>query len=142
MASSTLAMPASYHKPTPALRKSKLDSNKVRSEDELLKFFLHGSYDVQRGSTKSSSTSSSTSSSINVSMPTNVIEENSEKSLCLSKSVDGLANLNLDENKAKSRFMFEETYMINISVKTTGCRAVIQTNRCSNRKNAIGSSVG
>ena len=109
MASSTLALPASFHhKPTPALRKSKLDSSKVRSEDELLKFFLHGSYDVQRGSTPNSSAAA----------PTPILnEEIAEKSLCLSKSVDALATLHLDEKQTKSRFMFEETYMINISVK-------------------------
>jgi hypothetical protein len=43
MASSTLAIPASYHKSTLSIQKSKLESKKVRSEDELLKFFLHGS---------------------------------------------------------------------------------------------------
>ena len=107
MASSTLAMPTSYHKPTPALRKSKLDSTQVRSEDELLKFFLHGSYDVQRGSTQTLSNTS----------PTIVEENNTEKSLCLNNDSDGIPSVNHEEKKGKSRCMFEETYMINISVK-------------------------
>lgn len=115
MASSTLAIPTSYHKPTPALRKSKVDANKVRGEDELLKFFLHGSYDVQRGSTKTSSSSST--SSTNVSVPI-LTEENPEKSLCLGDETDRVVNpTGHDDQTSKSRCMFEETYMINISVK-------------------------
>ncbi|CAF4554863.1 unnamed protein product, partial [Rotaria magnacalcarata] len=43
MASDTLLISTSYHKPIPACRKSILETTHVRSEDELLKFFLHGS---------------------------------------------------------------------------------------------------
>jgi len=102
MASSTLAIPASYHKSTLSIQKSKLESKKVRSEDELLKFFLHGSYDVQRGN-----------------IHTTPIEENHNKTICIQDETTTtmIPNLNSDEQKTKSRCMFEETYMINISVK-------------------------
>jgi hypothetical protein len=102
MASSTLAIPASYHKSTLSIQKSsKLESKKVRSEDELLKFFLHGSYDVQRGN-----------------IHTSPIEEtNHNKTICIQDEPTSIPNINSDEQKNKSRFMFEETYMINISVK-------------------------
>jgi hypothetical protein len=96
MTSSTLAIPASYHKPTPVVRKSKLDPTQVRSEDELLKFFLHGSYDVQRGNKRTTPT-----------------EENTDKTVCIKDEQAINSSLNTD----KSRCMFEETYMINISVK-------------------------
>ncbi|CAF0793274.1 unnamed protein product [Rotaria sp. Silwood1] len=100
MASETLAISTSYHKPVPSCRKSKLETTKVRSEDELLKFFLHGSYDVQRGH-----------------MNTCQVEENNDKILCIKDEITNISNLNIDDKKAKSRCMFEETYMINISVK-------------------------
>jgi hypothetical protein len=92
MASSTLAIPPSYHQSIPSIKKSKLETKKVRSEDELLKFFLHGSYDVQRGNIHSSQ-----------------IEENQNQIISIQDETD--------EQKIKSRCMFEETYMINISVK-------------------------
>jgi hypothetical protein len=100
MASSTLVIPTSYHKPTPSIRKSKLDTAKVCSEDELLKFFLHGSYDVQRGNR-------------------NLLEitENSDEKECIQTEPIIMSNPNCEDNKTKSRCMFEETYMINISVK-------------------------
>lgn len=101
MASSTLALPTAYHKPaTGLLRKVKPDANNVRSEDELLKFFLHGSYDVQRG-TKDVST---------------VEEQPSTATLTPDDSTTN-KTLTTEEKKSKSRCMFEETYMINISVK-------------------------
>ena len=100
MASSTLAIPTSYHKPTPAIRKSKLEPGNVRSEDELLKFFLHGSYDVQRGSTHLTKT-----------------DEDPSQVLCLPEDQVSNSSNVIDETRNKSRFMFEETYMINISVK-------------------------
>jgi hypothetical protein len=100
MASSTLAIPASYHKSTLSIQKSKLESKKVRSEDELLKFFLHGSYDVQRGN-----------------IHTSPIEETTDKTKSIQDETISIPNLNSDEQKNKSRCMFEETYMINISVK-------------------------
>lgn len=93
MASSTLAIPPIYHQSISSIKKSKLETKKVRSEDELLKFFLHGSYDVQRGNIVHS----------------NPIEENSDQIICIQDETD--------EQKIKSRCMFEETYMINISVK-------------------------
>jgi hypothetical protein len=96
MASSTLAIPTSYHKSTHSIQKSKLETKKVRSEDELLKFFLHGSYDVQRGNN-----------------PSIQNEENNDKTICIQNEI----MKNCDEQKNKSRCMFEETYMINISVK-------------------------
>jgi hypothetical protein len=92
MASSALALPPSYHQSTPPIKKNKLEMNKVRSEDELLKFFLHGSYDVQRGNIHSTQ-----------------IEENSDQIISIQDETD--------EQKINSRCMFEETYMINISVK-------------------------
>ena len=100
MASSTLVIPTSYHKSTPSIRKSKLETTKVRSEDELLKFFLHGSYDVQRGNR-------------------NLLEitENSDEKECIQTEPIIMSNPNCEDNKTKSRCMFEETYMINISVK-------------------------
>ena len=92
MASSALAIPHSYQSPTPSVRKTKLESSQVRSEDELLKFFLHGSYDVQRGAPSAH--------------PSPATEEKAVSRPALT-----------EENKSKSRCMFEETYMINISVK-------------------------
>ena len=103
MASSTLAIPTSYHRPTPAIRTSKLTAAHVRSEDELLKFFLHGSYDVQRGHTKS--------------VP--VVDESRDRTVCLPESKPILT---VDAKTGKSRCMFEETYMINISVKQPDTR--------------------
>ncbi|CAF0810697.1 unnamed protein product [Rotaria sordida] len=100
MASETLAMATSYHKPTPSSRKPTLETTKVRSEDELLKFFLHGSYDVQRGH-----------------MNTCQVEENDDKIVCIKDELMNISSSNIDDKKAKSRCMFEETYMINISVK-------------------------
>ncbi|CAF2809621.1 unnamed protein product [Rotaria sp. Silwood2] len=100
MASETLAISPSYHKTMPSSRKSKLETTKVRSEDELLKFFLHGSYDVQRGH-----------------MNTCQSEEDNDKTLCIKDEIINISSVNTDDKKAKSRCMFEETYMINISVK-------------------------
>ena len=100
MASSTLALPTSYHKSTLSIQKSKMDTKKVCSEDELLKFFLHGSYDVQRG---------------NISSTQN--DENSDQTLTIPDEQKSITNVISEEQKNKSRFMFEETYMINISVK-------------------------
>lgn len=97
MASSTLAIPTSYHQSPLSIQKPKLETKKkVRSEDELLKFFLHGSYDVQRGN-----------------IPTSRINETNDKQII---AIQNEAKP-IDEEKNKSRFMFEETYMINISVK-------------------------
>jgi hypothetical protein len=101
MASSALAIHTIYHKPTPTLRKSKLETTKVRSEDELLKFFLHGSYDVQRGNIDTSQ----------------IEENNTDKKICIKDETTPISNSINDDKKGKSRFMFEETYMINISVK-------------------------
>jgi hypothetical protein len=101
MASSALVIPTSYHKPTPSIRKSKVETTKVRSEDELLKFFLHGSYDVQRG---------------NMNNPLQIKETNDQKE-CIKNEPMVPSNLTPDDKKVNSRFMFEETYMINISVK-------------------------
>ncbi|CAF1361061.1 unnamed protein product [Rotaria magnacalcarata] len=95
MASDTLLISTSYHKPIPACRKSILETTHVRSEDELLKFFLHGSYDVQRGH-----------------MHTCQAEENIDKAVCIKDDI-----MTTEDKIAKSRCMFEETYMINISVK-------------------------
>ncbi|CAF3069312.1 unnamed protein product [Rotaria socialis] len=95
MASDTLLISTSYHKPIPVCRKSILETTNVRSEDELLKFFLHGSYDVQRGY-----------------MHTCQAEENIEKAVCIKDDI-----MTAEDKIAKSRCMFEETYMINISVK-------------------------
>ncbi|CAF1243477.1 unnamed protein product [Adineta steineri] len=102
MASSTLAIPIPYHKPTPTIRKSKLDTTKNRSEDELLKFFLHGSYDVQRGNIHAAQQ----------------IEPNHDKTICIKEeTTTTIPNLINDDIQGRSRCMFEETYMINISVK-------------------------
>lgn len=95
MASDTLTISSSYHKPMPPTRKPKLEATKVRSEDELLKFFLHGSYDVQRGHVHACQ-----------------IEENIDKAVCIKDEV-----MTTDDKISKSRCMFQETYMINISVK-------------------------
>lgn len=105
MASGALAIPNSYHKPTPSVRKSKLDAIQVRSEDELLKFFLHGSYDVQRGAASSHPPSSTTTN------------EPQENAVCIPDKHELISTVVHEENKSKSRCMFEETYMINISVK-------------------------
>lgn len=102
MASDALIIPTSYHKPTPSVRKSRLETPKVRSEDELLKFFLHGSYDVQRG---------------NLNTTARQDETINDKALCIKDETVTTSILNTEDIKAKSRCMFEETYMINISVK-------------------------
>jgi hypothetical protein len=108
MASSTLALPPSYQKSTPTIQKSKLESKKARSEDELLKFFLHGSYDVQRGKIHP--------------FP---IEENKDKTIGHQhETILPIPNVNPDEQKAKSRCMFEETYMINISVQQPDAKQI------------------
>ena len=108
MASGALAIPSSYHKPTPSVRKSKLDATQVRSEDELLKFFLHGSYDVQRGAATSHPPSSPTATATN---------ETQEKAVCIPDKHELSSTVVHEESKSKSRCMFEETYMINISVQ-------------------------
>ena len=104
MASSTLLLPSSYHQSTPSVPKNKLETKKVRSEDELLKFFLHGSYDVQRG---------------NAPVVAAIEDKNNETKVSMEDE-----NLLIDEQKKNSRFMFEETYMINISLKKPNAKQI------------------
>ena len=100
MASDTPATSTSYHKPKPSVRKSKLETTKARSEDELVKFFLHGSYDIQRGP-----------------MHDSEISEMNNKIMCMDDENKMNSNLNTEDQKIKARCMFEETYLFNISVK-------------------------
>lgn len=112
MASSTLAIPASYHQSTLATTKTnKLDTKNIRSEDELLKFFLHGSYDVQRG---------------NVHHPPPPPLAQIESTTDQTNGIPTETKILSDEQKLKSRCMFEETYMINISVKQPDAKPLSQ----------------
>ena len=105
MASSTLAIPSSYHQSTLTVKTNQHETKNIRSEDELLKFFLHGSYDVQRGHGPPAPIELTTD-------PTNGIPTEST-------SIS-------DEQKLKNRCMFEETYMINISVKKPDTKPLSQ----------------
>lgn len=105
MASSTLAIPASYHQSTLAVKSNKSETKNIGSEDELLKFFLHGSYDVQRGNPPPIPIESTTDQTNGLPTETNVLS---------------------DEQKLQSRCMFEETYMINISVKQPDAKPLSQ----------------
>ena len=81
----------SYHQSTLNKRKTKLNAVNGNNEDELLNFFLYGSYEVQHGDYRIFSS------------------QNNDKI-----PIDNLVN---NDKKTKSRCMFEETYMINVSVK-------------------------
>lgn len=104
MASSALAIPTSYHNSKLLIQKPKLESKQVRSEDELLKFFLHGSYDVQRGNISKAKLHETDDNNQIVSIPNEIKP--------------------IDEDKTKSRCMFEETYMINISLKKPDAKQI------------------
>lgn len=105
MASSTLAMPSVYHPPTLPVKSNTNETKNIRSEDELLKFFLHGSYDVQRG---------------------HVPPAQIESKIDPIHSIPTESNNISDEQKLKNRCMFEETYMINISVKQPDAKPLSQ----------------
>jgi hypothetical protein len=81
----------SYHQSTSNKRKTKLNAVNGNNEDELLNFFLYGSYEVQHGDSQIFSS------------------QNNDKT--------PIGNLINNDKKTKSRCMFEETYMINVSVK-------------------------
>lgn len=105
MASSTLALPSSYHQSTLTVKSNQHETKNIRSEDELLKFFLHGSYDVQRGH-----------------VPPIPIESTIDPTNSIPTESTSIS----DEQKLKNRCMFEETYMINISVKQPDTRPLSQ----------------
>jgi len=91
----SVVVPASLH----SIQKSNIEKQKVRSEDELLKFFLHGSYDVQRGH-------------VSTAVRNEIAEQTNP-------------TIDIDEDKIKkSRCMFEETYMINISVQKPDAKQI------------------
>jgi hypothetical protein len=84
-------------------RKTKLDTRKDKSEDELLKFFLHGSYEIQCGDIRIFSSQE--------------IDGNNDKIAYVKDDKIPICHLLSDDKQTKSRCMFEETYMINISIK-------------------------